>query len=123
MKWMARILLLAMIATLCITLGDCNKGKDNEKGRVYYLNFKPEQNDDWQALAKVYTQKTGVPVTVLTAADNQYESTLATEMDKTEAPTLFQVNGPTGLMKWKNDCYDLSGSTVYQELSNEQFAL
>ncbi len=123
MKWVARILLLAMIATLCITLGACNKGKDNEKGRVYYLNFKPEQNDDWQALAKVYTQKTGVPVTVLTAADNQYESTLATEMDKTEAPTLFQVNGPTGLMKWKNDCYDLSGSTVYQELSNEQFAL
>ena len=70
-------------------------------GSVYYLNFKPEQNDAWQNLAKAYTEKTGVPVTVLTAASGTYEETLMAEMGKTEAPTLFQVNGPKGLATWK----------------------
>ena len=38
------------------------------EGQVYYLNFKPEQDEQWQALAKSYTEQTGVPVTVVTAA-------------------------------------------------------
>lgn len=33
-------------------------------------------------------------VTVLTAASGNYETTLKSEMAKTDAPTLFQVNGP-----------------------------
>ena len=37
-------------------------------GKVYYLNFKPEQDQAWQDLAKAYTDETGVPVTVVTAA-------------------------------------------------------
>ena len=37
-------------------------------GKVYYLNFKPEQDQAWQDLAKAYTEETGVPVTVVTAA-------------------------------------------------------
>ena len=37
-------------------------------GKVYYLNFKPEQDQDWQDLAAEYTKETGVPVTVVTAA-------------------------------------------------------
>ena len=79
-------------------------------GKVYYLNFKPEQDQDWQDLAAEYTKETGVPVTVVTAASGQYETTLMSEMEKSEAPTLFQVNGPVGLANWKDYCYDLSGS-------------
>ena len=79
-------------------------------GSVYYLNFKPEQDEAWQALAKAYTAETGVPVTVVTAASGEYETTLMAEMGKSEAPTLFQVNGPVGLANWKDYCYDLSGS-------------
>ena len=30
-------------------------------GKVYYLNFKPEQDQAWQDLAKAYTEETGVP--------------------------------------------------------------
>ena len=30
-------------------------------GKVYYLNFKPEQDQDWQDLAAEYTKETGVP--------------------------------------------------------------
>ena len=51
-------------------------------GSVYYLNFKPEQNDAWQALAAAYTAETGVPVTVITAASGTYEETLMAEMAK-----------------------------------------
>ena len=31
-------------------------------GKVYYLNFKPEQDEAWQALAKTYTEETGVQI-------------------------------------------------------------
>lgn len=33
----------------------------------------------------------------MTAASNTYEEKLKSEMSKSSAPTLFQVNGPTGL--------------------------
>ena len=59
-------------------------------GKVYYLNFKPEQDD---------------------------------EMEKSEAPTLFQVNGPVGLANWKDYCLDLSDSKLYGELTSASFAL
>ena len=71
-------------------------------GKVYYLNFKPEQDQQWQDLAKVYTEQTGVPVEVVTAAAGNYETTLMAEMGKSDAPTLFQVNGPVGLANWKD---------------------
>ena len=92
-------------------------------GSVYYLNFKPEQDEAWQNLAKVYTEETGVEVTVLTAASGTYEETLMAELGKTEAPTLFQVNGPVGLANWKDYCYDLSGSEIYGHLTADDFAL
>ncbi len=41
---------------------------DASGGSVYYLNFKPEQDPQWQDLAKAYTEETGVPVTVFKAA-------------------------------------------------------
>ena len=93
------------------------------EGSVYYLNFKPEQADQWVALGEAYTAETGVPVTVVTAASGTYEQTLKSEMAKSEAPTLFQVNGPVGLASWKDYCYDLKDSAVYKDLSSDDFAL
>ncbi|MDD3503608.1 MAG: ABC transporter substrate-binding protein, partial [Eubacteriales bacterium] len=92
-------------------------------GSVYYLNFKPEQDGQWQELAELYTEETGIEVKVITAASGQYETSLMSEMGKSEAPTLFQVNGPVGLANWKDYCYDLSGSKVAGELSDSSFAL
>ena len=92
-------------------------------GSVYYLNFKPEQDQQWQDLAKAYTEETGVPVEVVTAASGNYETTLMSEMGKSGAPTLFQVNGPVGLANWKDYCYDLSGTDVYGQLTSDGFAL
>lgn len=92
-------------------------------GKVYYLNFKPEQDEQWQALAKVYTEQTGVPVSVVTAASGEYETTLMSEMAKSDAPTLFQVNGPIGLANWKDYCYDLTGSDIAGQLTSDAYAL
>lgn len=94
-----------------------------EGGKVYYLNFKPEQAEQWEDLAAAYTEETGVEVTVVTAASGTYESTLKSEMAKSEAPTLFQVNGPVGLATWKDYCYDLKDSEVYKNLKSDDFAL
>ena len=99
------------------------KEGSNAAGKVYYLNFKPEQDKDWQALAKKYTDETGVEVTVKTAAEGTYESTLTAEMDKDNAPTLFQVNGPVGLANWKDYCADLSSSEIYNQLTSKDYAL
>lgn len=92
-------------------------------GKVYYLNFKPEQADAWTELAAKYTEETGVQVTVETAASGDYETTLKAEMAKSEAPTLFQVNGPVGLATWKDYCYDLKDTSIYKNLNSDEFAL
>ncbi len=94
-----------------------------EGGYVYFLNFKPEQDEQWQELAKAYTEETGVEVKVVTAASGTYETTLTSEIGKSEAPTLFSVNGPVGLQNWKDYCYDLTGSAVLGELTNDSFTL
>ena len=92
-------------------------------GSVYYLNFKPEQDQAWQDLAATYSDQTGVEVTVITAADGTYEQTLKSEIAKTEAPTLFQVNGPVGLANWNDYCLDLSSSEIYSHLTSDDYAL
>ena len=92
--------ILAMLVAATMILGMVNifaVAETTATGSVYYLNFKPEQDEQWEALAKVYTEQTGVPVTVVTAASGTYEDTLRSEIEKPEAPTLFQVNGPVGL--------------------------
>ena len=97
---------------------------DAAKGKVYFLNFKPEQDKQWQDLAKAYTDETGTQVKVLTAAEGKYEETLTSEMDKgNDAPTMFQVNGPVGYANWKDFCYDLAGSDLYKEVKSDDFVL
>ena len=128
-KFVAMLLALVMALSLVACgekKGDANTEGDGASaatGKVYYLNFKPEQDQAWQDLAKAYTEETGVPVTVLTAASGTYEEKLTSEIAKTDAPTLFQVNGPVGLANWKDYCYDLKDSQVYGELTSDSFAL
>ena len=94
-----------------------------EGGKVYYLNFKPENSAIWEELAKTYTTQTGVEVKVQTAASGTYEETLKAEMAKSEAPTLFQVNGPVELKTWNDYCYDLKDTSLFSNLKSNDFAL
>ena len=134
---MKKALALVLAGAMALSLAACGStpsstatsgstpasGASTASGKVYYLNFKPEQDEDWQDLAKVYTEQTGVPVEVVTAAAGNYETTLMAEMGKSDAPTLFQVNGPVGLASWKDYCYDLSGSDIYSQLTSDEYAL
>ena len=99
------------------------KEGSNAAGKVYYLNFKPEVTDVWEEIAKTYTEKTGVEVKVVTAAGGNYESTLKSEIAKTDAPTLFQINGPIGYQSWKDYCADLKDSDFYAALSDKSLAI
>ncbi len=63
--------MVAGMAAGCSTPSGGGSEKSDAKGKVYYLNFKPEADDDWQSLAEAYTEETGVPVTVLTAASGE----------------------------------------------------
>lgn len=117
---------MAAVAAMSLgTLAACGSSTsgDDSKGKVYYLNFKPEAADQWAALAKEYTKEKGVDVKVQTAASGTYEQTLKSEIAKTEAPTLFQVNGPVGYQNWKKYTADMSNTDVYKELTNQDVAL
>ena len=53
---MKKIIALALALVLCLAMATAACADAS----VYYLNFKPEQDAQWQELAKVYTEKTGV---------------------------------------------------------------
>lgn len=119
---MKKLLALVLVMALSLTMVAFTANAQGA-GSVYYLNFKPEQDQQWQDLAKLYTEKTGVPVTVVTAASGTYEDTMRSEIEKAEAPTLFQVNGPVGLKTWESYCLDLKDTALYQNLKSDDFAL
>ena len=99
------------------------KEGSSAEGSVYYLNFKPEIADQWEEIAAKYTEETGIPVKVKTAASNQYEQTLKSEMAKSDAPTLFQINGPVGYQSWKEYCADLKDTEFYNMLVDKDLAI
>ena len=118
-RFLSVLLCSLLIVTLC---AGCLGGKD-DAGTVYYLNFKPEQDEAWQRLAAKYTEETGVEVNVLTAAEGKYQETLTAEMDKNKMPTLFQVSGAVALESWGDYCLDLKNTALYQQLTSDDFAL
>ena len=74
------------------------------------------------AVAAIAAMSLGT-LAVQTAASGTYEQTLKSEIAKTEAPTLFQVNGPVGYQNWKKYTADMSNTDVYKELTNQDVAL
>ena len=120
---MKKVTAMSMAALMAATMIPSVPVMADGGGKVYYLNFKPEQDEAWQNLAKAYTEETGTDVTVVTAASGQYETTLQSEMAKSDAPTLFQVNGPVGLKNWKDYCYDLKDADITKELTSDAYEL
>ena len=93
------------------------------EGSVYLLNFKPETDQAWQDLAATYTEQTGVNVTVVTAADGQYKTTLQSELAKSDAPTIFTIGSKSDAQEWADYTYDLSDSALYSHLTDKSLAI
>ena len=115
--------LMTTALTACSSSSDESAAKDDGKGSVYYLNFKPESEEQWKKIAEDYEKETGVPVKVVTAASGTYEQTLKSEIAKKDAPTLFQINGPVGYEAWKEYCADLKDTQLYKDLLNQDMAV
>ncbi len=116
--------LFALMLALVLALTLMSFASADEAGKVYYLNFKPEADQAWQELAKIYTEKTGVEVKVFTAASGSYSSTLTTEMGKDgAAPTLFQIGNAEGVATWNNYALPLDGTELMAEMTTEDFNL
>ena len=85
LKRFIAIFLCSIMAVCSLTGCGGDSGKKSDAGTIYYLNFKPEVASDWEELAKKYTEETGVQMKVVTAASGNYESTLKSEIAKSDA--------------------------------------
>ena len=126
---MKKIISVLTVIALAFALTSCG-GKNNDNmnnakadNTVYFLNFKPESADVYKEIAQKYEAETGVKVKVVTAASNTYETTLKSEIAKSDAPTIFQVNGPVGYQSWANYCLDLSDTKLYSYLTDKDLAI
>ena len=114
--------LFALMLALIMVMGLVACGGKDE-GSVYWLNFKPESDAALQEIAKMYTEKTGVKVKVVTAASGTYNETLIAEMDKSEAPTMFVVGNAAAVESWGEYCYDLKNTDIAKELNTDAYML
>jgi len=127
MKKRTRVLGVAVAAALTLAAAGCGTGGSSDTssstGSVYFLNFKPEVADIYDQIVADYKAETGVDVKVVTAASGSYEEKLTTEIDKSDPPTIFQINGPVGYANWKDYTADMSNSDLYQHLSDKSLAV
>ncbi len=121
---MKKFIIVLLVAMLALTgLFAQASSESSAKGSVYWLNFKPESDATLQDLAKLYTEKTGVAVKVVTAASGTYNETLTAEMDKASAPTMFIVGNQAAVDTWGDYCYDLNGTKIAGELNTDAYNL
>ncbi len=119
---MKKFFALLLVAVMAISLVACGGGTE-EKGSVYWLNFKPESDEALKEIAAMYTEETGVEVEILTAASGTYSDTLVAEMDKSNPPTIFVVGNSAAVDQWGDYCYDLTDTAVAKELNTDAYML
>ena len=117
---MKRILAAGVAAVTMFSLAACGStAADPNKGHVYFLNGKPEVVDQLQQLAQDYTNQTGVQVDIQIASSGSYESTLTSELAKSEAPTMFIIAGYDEFAKYQRYLEPLQDTDVYKLLNDE----
>ena len=116
--------IVALVLTLCMVLSlGILSASAAEAGEVYWLNFKPESDEDLQQIAARYTELTGVTVKIVTAASGTYDATLSAEMDKSNPPTMFVLGNAAAVKTWGEYCYDLAGTPIAAELNTDAYNL
>ena len=115
--------IIALALTLLMVFALAAPASAANDGSVYWLNFKPELDEAAQQLAAMYTEETGVPVKVVTAASGSYSQTLTSEMDKSSAPTLFVIGNQAGVKEWGEFAMDLTDTPIAEELNTDAYNL
>lgn len=103
--------------------GNLTNQTDTTVKEIRYLNFKPEIAEVYDRIAAEYERQTGIRLIVETAASGTYESTLTARMATSDAPTIFQVNGPIGYASWAEYCADLKDTEIYKHLNDKSLAI
>ena len=109
-------------AAMIVGLGACGSSNgdssgDTAQGKVYYLNSKPEVVDQFDELAKAFTDETGIKVDVVTATMADYETTLTSELAKSEPSTTWTMS-PNDLAKYKKYLTPMQDTDVYKNLTD-----
>lgn len=121
MKKSLSILLVFALALSSVFAGGAKESSANE---VYFLNFKPEIADVYtDIVAPAFEEETGLKLRIVTAASNQYQTTLRSEMTKSNPPVIFQVNGPVGVQAFTNDVAPLEDTGFYALLADKSMAI
>lgn len=115
---MKKFLKFAFVALLASPLAACGKKTES----ITILNFKPELASKWGNIQEAVKKDLGFELKVETAADGQYETTLRAKVSTSEAPDIFQINGPVGYQNWSDYIADLDDTDVFKALSSPSLA-
>ncbi len=97
---------LALILALVLTLGATSALAD-----LVIVQNKVEIDAALQEYAKLYTEKTGVPVKVISGGgSSDYNTVLKNEMAQDRQPDIFVFEGPSGYEMWKDRIVDMTGA-------------
>ena len=101
MKKLAAIVLsLAMLLVSVSALAD-----------LVICQNKVEITEQMEAYAKLYTEKTGVDVKVITGGgSSDYNTVLKSEMQSGREPDIWVIEGPSGYELWKDKIADQAGA-------------
>ena len=99
-KILSLVLALAMVLAATSALAD-----------LVICQNKVEITTQMEAYAKLYTEKTGVPVKVITGGgSSDYNTVLKAEMQSGREPDIWVIEGPTGYELWADKIADQAGA-------------
>ena len=112
---LAGLITVAMVSTMAA----CgSSGSSSDTGHVYFLNGKTEAADDFKDLAAEYTKETGVEVQVSTSSAAEMDATMASELAKSEAPTMCGISGYDDFTKYKTYMEPLQNKKIFSLLND-----
>lgn len=112
-KFITGFLALCLAVGSAVSLSGC---KNEKKESIYFLHSDREFASIYNEIARSYQAEKGISLNVVTAAPDTYEESLTSEMEKSPAPTIFQISGLKDYKNWKDYCKDLKDSEIYKEI-------
>lgn len=99
-KLIAIVLTLSLLLTAASALAD-----------IVIVQNKVEITAQMEEFAKLYEEKTGVPVKVITGGgSSDYNTVLKAEMQSGREPDIFVIEGPSSYELWKDKIADMTGA-------------